>query len=33
MDIQLIQKRLSRQNTKSKFQNTKVKIKILCDGL
>ena len=31
--IQLIQKRLSLENTKSKFQNTKSKIKILCDGL
>ena len=33
LNIQLIQKKLSLQNTKSKFQNTKYKIKILCDGL
>ena len=31
--IQLIQKRLSLENTKSKFQNTKSETKIFCLGL
>ena len=31
--IQLIQKGWSLENTKSKFQNTNIKIKVLCDKL